>query len=47
MKKYKLVCFIRTEDEENLSMSLEDAEKEREQAEFLFPENIYKIEVID
>jgi len=43
MKKYKLVPYMKIDTEGEL-LSLKEAEAEKEQQEFLFPENIYKIE---
>ena len=43
MKKYKLVPYMKIDTEGEL-LSLKEAEAEKEQQKFLFPENIYKIE---
>lgn len=41
--KYKLICYLRIETEGDID-TLEEAEKEKEQQEFLFPKNKYEIE---
>ena len=46
-KKYKLVCYCRIDVEDVEPMTKEEVEGEKEQSEFLFPENIYKIEEIE
>jgi hypothetical protein len=43
MKKYRIVCYMRIENETE-PMALEEAKKEKEQAELMQPENIYEIE---
>jgi len=47
MKKYKLIAYIRVEPEDQELMTLEEAQAEKEQGEFLFPENRYDIEEIE
>lgn len=44
MKKYKVVCYMRVEAEEQEPLTLEEAEAEKEQGEFMQPENRYEIE---
>lgn len=48
-KKYQVVCYMRVEQEkEDIEpLTLEEAKKEKEQGEFMQPENIYKIEEIE
>ena len=44
---YKLICYIRVEPEEEIVYeTLEEAKMEKEHCEFLQPENIYKIELV-
>jgi len=44
IKKYRLICYIKVEPEESEQLTYEEALGEKEQGEFLFPENIYRIE---
>lgn len=47
-KKYRLIGYIRIEPADEVEhLTLKEAEEEKEQAEFLFPENIYKIEEVE
>jgi hypothetical protein len=44
MKKYVVRCWIQTEeDNEQTFNDTDEAQKELERQEFLFPENIYRI----
>lgn len=50
MKKYRIVCFMRVdrEDEnENELLDLKEAKEEEKHLRFLQPENIYKIEEVE
>ncbi len=46
-KKYKVVCYIRVDSDDNDPLTIEEAISEKEQAEFMQPENIYQIEEVD
>lgn len=46
-KKYKIVAYMRIEPEEAELLTKEEAEKEREQLEFMQPENHYEIEEVE
>lgn len=47
-KKYRVVCYMRIEPEDEVeSLTYEEAVKEKEQGEFMQPENVYKIEEIE
>jgi len=47
--KYQVVCFLRidTEDDDDMELSLREAEQYLDQLKFLLPGNIYRIERID
>lgn len=47
MKQYRLVAYIRVDPEDGEPMTYEEAQAEKEQQQFLFPENIYRIEEIE
>jgi len=47
MKQYRLVAYIRVDPENQEPMSYEEVLSEKAQQEFLFPENIYRIEEIE
>ena len=46
-KRFRVVCYIRVDADENDLLTLEEAIREREQGTFMQPENIYKIEEVD
>ena len=46
--KYRVVCYMRVDPPEGSpTMSLNEAKSEKENAEFMQPENIYRIEEVD
>ena len=45
--KYKVVCYIRVDSDDNDRLTIEEAISEKEQAELMQPENIYQIEEVD
>lgn len=45
-KKYRVICYIRVDPEDTEPISYKEAVKEKEQGEFMQPENIYKIEEV-
>ena len=45
-KKYRVVCYMRIEAEDQEPMTLAEAYKEAEQAELMQPENKYVVELI-
>lgn len=47
MKKYRLIAYVRVEPEDEEPMTYDEVLSEKEQEEFLFPENIYRIEEIE
>lgn len=46
-KRYRLVAYIRVDVEHEEPMSYDEAMAEKAQQEFLFPENVYRIEEIE
>jgi hypothetical protein len=46
-KRYKVVCYMRVEAENQEPMALAQAIREAEQAELMQPENKYVVELID
>ena len=46
-KRFRVVCYIRVDTDDNDLLTLEEAIKNREQGTFMQPENIYKIEEAD
>ena len=46
-KKYQVVCFLRVDPEEKMPLTYEEALQDKQQLEFMQPENIYKIEELD
>ncbi len=46
IKKYRLVAYLRVEPEKSELLTYDEALAEKEQQEFLFPENIYRIEEV-
>ena len=46
-KKYQVVCYLRIEPENKTPLTYEEALEDKEQLEFMQPENIYRIEEID
>jgi len=47
MKRYRLVAYIRVDPEEGEPLTFTEALSEKAQQEFLFPENIYRIEEVE
>lgn len=47
ISKYRLVAYLRIEPEDSEPLTYTEALSEKEQQEFLFPENIYRIEEIE
>ncbi len=45
--KYRLVAYLRIEPEDSEPLTYTEALSEKEQQQFLFPENIYRIEEIE
>lgn len=46
-RRYRLIAYIRVDPEDEEPMTYEEALREKEQQEFLFPENLYRIEEIE
>ncbi len=47
MKRYRLVAYLRIDPEDGEPLTHTEALAEKEQQEFLFPENIYRIEEVE
>jgi hypothetical protein len=47
VKKYRLIAYVRVDPEGQEPMTYEEAQTEKEQQEFLFPENVYRIEEVE
>lgn len=45
--KYKIICYMEIESEDQEPMTIEEAQKEVEHLKLLQPENIYKIRPLD
>jgi len=46
-KKYKIICYMEIEAEDQEPLTIDEARKELEHLKLLQPENIYKIRPID
>jgi hypothetical protein len=47
VKQYRLIAYVRVDPESQEPMTFDEALMEKAQQEFLFPENIYRIEEIE